>query len=672
MAIGRIAIVGAGNIASVHLRYLIKHYMISDIAVCDANEYQLAYFCDQAGITHRYLSLDEMLHQFQPDVVHVCTAPSSHYQIALECLQSGSHVFIEKPFVLSYDHARELVRSSEQNERRIVVGHMRLLARPYVRLKEIMETGRLGALVSINAIESYNFVAASEQGLPRWMSELPGSIVYDLLPHPLSLLLDLIPGLDCRRATVIDALKENSQFSIRLSESGPAVSIDYFLNTDFVSNELLLRFEHALVRINFTTNSLSVESESRLPGVLGSLSQSISTAFDLLVSQTVNLALFFAGRNDSYNSLHCLIERSHRYMCGSETLEPVSLEGACEVVRIQSSLLKLPQHQDRLPVELPTTRVEVAVTGAAGYIGRFLVDTLVELGYSVRILVRDRQAVDTDWTTNSNIQIVEGDLINRQLIREFCKNTDSIIHLAAASNGDIRTHINDTVVGTANLLEAVEQAGCRQLVYMSSISVLDQTRYPRGTAIDETYARESNPEKRGPYTYGKSKAEELVVRAVSSGATRVTVLRPGLVYGFGREMVSQLALRAGNWLIVFGSGRRQVPLVHVSSLVDAIVKSLESKEWAIFNIVDADAPTVRKLIESNEESADLKVVYVPRWILLTLAKVADPLLNFWFKKEMNLFYRFKASTNWTKFDTSKAEQALNWSPQATLVDRDIQ
>lgn len=118
----RVAIVGTGNIARVHARALAAvagqtvqsgHTGQSGqaaplVAVMDADERQLKSFGTEFGVRGVYRELADLLSQGRPDLVLVCTPPSSHAELALGCLRAGVSVLVEKPPTISLREFDEL------------------------------------------------------------------------------------------------------------------------------------------------------------------------------------------------------------------------------------------------------------------------------------------------------------------------------------------------------------------------------------------------------------------------------------------------------------------------------------------------------------------------------------------------------------------------------------
>jgi predicted dehydrogenase len=112
----RIAIVGTGNIARIQAKSLaaVTAAMASPdgggdpafppatvVAAMDTDASRLASFCREFGVPSAYGDLGDLLGRARPDLVHICTPPSTHYGTALACLRAGASVLVEKPPVIS-------------------------------------------------------------------------------------------------------------------------------------------------------------------------------------------------------------------------------------------------------------------------------------------------------------------------------------------------------------------------------------------------------------------------------------------------------------------------------------------------------------------------------------------------------------------------------------------
>ena len=85
----------------------------SIVAACDQEPLMAQQLAERFTIPGVFSNAQEMLKAVSPDVVHITTPPQSHCTLARECLGSGSHVYLEKPFTLTSEEAESLIELAE-------------------------------------------------------------------------------------------------------------------------------------------------------------------------------------------------------------------------------------------------------------------------------------------------------------------------------------------------------------------------------------------------------------------------------------------------------------------------------------------------------------------------------------------------------------------------------
>ena len=104
----RVAIAGTGNIARIHARALETLPAATIVAACDTDAGNLKSFAAEFGVAATYRDASDLLARERPDLVHVCTPPSTHHGLALACLRAGASVLVEKPPTISLRELDEL------------------------------------------------------------------------------------------------------------------------------------------------------------------------------------------------------------------------------------------------------------------------------------------------------------------------------------------------------------------------------------------------------------------------------------------------------------------------------------------------------------------------------------------------------------------------------------
>ena len=126
------------------------------VACADIRPEKLTRFADEYGIPAegRYSSAEEMLKEERlADVMFICTMDRQHYGHAIPALKRGYHLVLEKPASPDPIECREIARVANEMNRRVVVCHVLRYTPFYRRIKEIIDSGVLGKIMSIQANE---------------------------------------------------------------------------------------------------------------------------------------------------------------------------------------------------------------------------------------------------------------------------------------------------------------------------------------------------------------------------------------------------------------------------------------------------------------------------------------------------------------------------------------
>ena len=198
-----------------------------------------------------------------------------------------------------------------------------------------------------------------------------------------------------------------------------------------------------------------------------------------------------------------------------------------------------------------------AVTGGSGMVGRKITHKLLQAGYEVRVLTRNRLFRD------DNAQAYYGDLEDTDVLRLFLNNVSYLFHCAVElHNEQIMWNVN--VLGTEKILHLIPSSGVTYFCYLSSVGVIGSTD---SQFVDER--SKCNPQN----TYEKSKwaAEQLVAKGIDN--FNIAILRPTNVIDEQRPGALALPIRS-NWrdrFIVFLKGSECAHIVHAEDVADAAI-----------------------------------------------------------------------------------------------------
>jgi predicted dehydrogenase len=184
----KVAVVGCGKVADHHASQIRRVRQASLVACCDAEPLMAKQMADRFGAA-AYSSLDKLLSEVRPDVVHITTPPGSHFPIAMQCLDAGCHVLVEKPFTLNTEEAEELLQSATARNLKVCVNHNFQFTGPALGLRALVADGFLGGPpVHLESYYCYdlsdpNYARAFLSDSGHWVHTLPGGLLQNVISH---------------------------------------------------------------------------------------------------------------------------------------------------------------------------------------------------------------------------------------------------------------------------------------------------------------------------------------------------------------------------------------------------------------------------------------------------------------------------------------------------------
>jgi predicted dehydrogenase len=173
----RVAVVGLGYWGPNLVRNLHEVEAAEPALVCDLRPEALATIQRRYPAVRTTLDFDEVLADDTIDAVAIATPVSSHFELAARALESGKHVFVEKPLTASSDEAIELIELADQHGLVLMPGHTFLYSPPVNMIRSLISSGELGEIY---------FISTSRVNLGLHQSDV--SVAWDLGPHDFSIL----------------------------------------------------------------------------------------------------------------------------------------------------------------------------------------------------------------------------------------------------------------------------------------------------------------------------------------------------------------------------------------------------------------------------------------------------------------------------------------------------
>ena len=323
----------------------------------------------------------------------------------------------------------------------------------------------------------------------------------------------------------------------------------------------------------------------------------------------------------------------------------------------------------------------VLVTGAAGFVGSRVVDSLLRYGFkNIRCFVRP----GSDHTLLKAVlqvhpenccQVITGNLLSKQDCIEASDGVSIVYHLVAGRGKSFPSCFQDSVVTTRNLLDAVvKHQSIRRFVNVSSFSVYSNFRLRRGAIWDETCSVEDDLEKRyDAYAYGKIKQEEIVLAYHKKHGLPFTNIRPGIVIGTGKKAIPGFVGIDTFGVFIRIGGSQRLPLTYVENCADAIALAglVPAIEGEVFNVVDDDLPNSRKFLrEYKRKVRRFRSIWIPYPLAYLFCYLWEH-YSVWSDGQLPaVFNRRMCSFAWkgNRYSNRKIKERLGWQPRVPMQE----
>ena len=194
------AIIGCGKIADSHASQILRIRGCEIVGVCDREPLMARQLYERFPVRRYFSNVAELLSEARPDVVHVTTPPTSHFDLARTCLESGCHVYVEKPLTLYQHEAQTLIRLAQERGLAITVGHDDQFSHVARRMRALVRSGYLGpGLVHMESYYGYELGRAGYAGAllgdkQHWVRRLPGKLLHNIISHGIARVAEFLTG----------------------------------------------------------------------------------------------------------------------------------------------------------------------------------------------------------------------------------------------------------------------------------------------------------------------------------------------------------------------------------------------------------------------------------------------------------------------------------------------
>ena len=309
--------------------------------------------------------------------------------------------------------------------------------------------------------------------------------------------------------------------------------------------------------------------------------------------------------------------------------------------------------------------LKALVTGATGFIGSHLVESLLQRRDQVRCLIRETS--DLRWLRNLPIEVVRGDCQNETSLREAVKGVDQVFHLAGVTKAmEEKTYFEINAFGTENLIHACLETNThlQKFIYLSSQAAAGPCR----NGGKKTESDQCEPV--SPYGQSKRMGEEFALAHCQQ--LPLLVLRPSAVYGpRDRDIYVFFRLLSKRIKPCLSGQDQHVSLCYVQDVIQAILLASEAQESSgeIFFLSDGEDYRLEEIGDAFAQAMGVTAfcVPLPEWMISGIASFSECLSKF--SGRPPLLSKGKVEEmiqrNWV-CDIAKAKNRLGFQPQIQL------
>ena len=308
------------------------------------------------------------------------------------------------------------------------------------------------------------------------------------------------------------------------------------------------------------------------------------------------------------------------------------------------------------------------MSGAGGFLGRYVVERLLARQHDARAILRPGSP-HPEW--NREVEVIRADLAHHDDLLPAFDGIDAVIHLAVARGSNDDRWTSATMLATERFFAAMARSTTKRLLHLSSLVVYDWSK--AHGVLDERTPLLEEPGGMGGYTVAKVAQEHLAQRYAQAHGWELTILRPGFIWGPQHAEIGGMGRRFGPVHVMFGANA-WLALCHVVNCADCLVRALENPiaVGESFNVIDYEV-RVRHYVgeyarRTGRRTMRLPLPYSLGHGLARLATLASRTLRGPNARLPSLLTprRFEAQFKPLRFPNRKLRHTLDWDPPLTF------
>lgn len=691
----KVGLLGAGFIIDAHAKALKALPNVEITAVCDRALERAQEAAATYGIPHVFADLTEML-KLKLDVVHVLLPPDLHINVTQQILDAGSNAFLEKPMGLDAQACQALVDMALAKGLKLGVNHNFLFLPAYEKLRQQVQDGTLGNLDQITVNWLYALGLIQFGPFNNWMLKEPKNLWFELGPHLVAFMMDLLGPLDSLQTHVTRHIdlpggsRVYRKWHVHGQKGDTTIDLNMSVVPGYTDRSITVRGHAATAKCDFDRNIYYRDEPSGYGMLFDSFSTNMAVAKQLMGNSACNLVSAVKNtlkKSPEANPFGISIARSVKAFY--ETMDGkldsrldgqfgVNVIAACEKITAQANF-EAPRSNQVWTVLPPHKTPTVLVIGGTGFIGKYLVKQLVEAGHGVRVVTRGMSAGNIGLA-GLNVELVQGDIADASFMDQALVGIEVVYDLAKATGSKWDDYYKNDVLVTKNIAERAQKAGVKQFIYTGTIDSYYSANANEVITADTPL--DQNMKNRNLYARSKATCEALLLDMYRQSGFPVTIFRPGVVIGKGCPPAHwgvgmfQSESRVQFW----GSGENKLPLVLVDDVASALVLAHGRLDVVGQTFLLTDAPVLSGKeyvnIVSEVVGTKLRAEATPIWKFFVIDAFKEGAKNLIKhpNRKVPSYRDWDSRSHRAQYDNSKTKQVLGWQPvgtKALLVEKGI-
>ncbi len=683
----KVGLLGAGYIIDVHAKSLINQDNVVIVAVCDHSVGRAENAALSFNIPQVFSSLDEML-KTDLDAVHILLPPDLHFDCAKQIIESGKHVFLEKPMGTSQKECQSLADLAKKHNVNVGVNHNFVFLSSYQKLRNDVAEGVIGKLdhVSINWFSALPQIQFGPFNI--WMLQKPENLIFELGPHLIAFLVDLLGVPDDLHVDVslpIDLPGSNRVYRHwHIHGNCGKTSFDLNLSVipGYTDKRISVRGHAATATCLFDRDIYYVDEPSGAGLLFDNFLSVKSVAWQTGKNSLINLFKSVKGtlqKSPNANPFgECINKSIHTFY---QTLENqpdlrmsaefgVDVISICEKIAAQAVFESSDKKNEQWKV-LPVLKTPtVLVLGGSGFIGRYLVKALTEKGLGVRVVTRGMGSANIALK-GLPVELIQGNLASANFMVKALEGIEVVYHLAKSDGDNWANYYKHDVLVTQNIAERALAKGVKRFIYTGTIDSYYSADSTEVITMDTPV--DSKITSRNHYARSKATCEALLMDLYNDKGLPLVIFRPGIVIGKGCPPAHwgvgmfQSETRMQFW----GNGENKLPLVLVEDVASALALGFDKPniEGKTFLLTDGPFLSGKEYVDIVSEEIGTKIRSEPtsilKFYLIDIVKEAAKHLIYHPNKRVPSFRDWDSRSHRAQYDSSKTQDILGWKPAGT-------